>query len=346
MKFDCSECESPIVDMPEVRPLLEFTFSWKTRSDAPRSLFRPGAAVSLGDISYFSPYDSNEVFTYNGVKDEWQDLPPLPQHQRNFQLTVINGQLTVVGGELEGVQVKSDRVLTGRLLTYTGNEWNEQLLPTMPTKRVFPSVVKVGNYLIVAGGQTKTRPLSTVEVLDLKNMTWHKASDLPERANEMSVTVCGGRLYLAGGLGLKGLTRSVYSCSVETLLRSCGLQQGQGSELLEYDIWTKEPNELPWKESTLVTLGDQLLAVGGVDSRDHPTDEILCYHKDKWYPVGKLLTARRHAFLATVVGNRLTVVGGLTAGTSDGCTAAEVANIELSSKYEIGTTRLELQHRK
>ena len=107
----------------------DFTFSWERRGNAPKSMIR-GASVVDGDVSYFCSFDSNRVFSYNCVKDEWLRLPPLPQDQQNFQLAIINGNLTTIGGEIEEEQVgfiKSERSLTGRLLTYTGSEWNENV---------------------------------------------------------------------------------------------------------------------------------------------------------------------------------------------------------------------------
>jgi len=317
-------------------PPFDFTFSWEKRADAPRPLIK-GTSVTHGDVSYFGPYDSNEVFSYNSVKDEWQRLPPLPQDQQNFRLTVIKGELTAIGGEIESEYVgfvKSERSLTGRLLTYTGNEWSEDIVPAMPTRRVFPSVVQVDKYLIVAGGQTRKTALSTVEVLDLENMKWHKGADLPEHLCEMSATVCGGRLYLAGGLGLKGATHSVYSCSVTMLLRSCGLQQLEEFEpaTTELEVWSKESEVLPWNRCTLITLNDQLLAIGGVDSHRNPTDEIAFYHQKKWYVVGRLRTATRHEFLLTMVENKLIVVGGFFIDSPEPRATVEVAKIAVSGK--------------
>ena len=320
--------------MADVVPSFDFTFSWKRKTDAPRTLIK-GASVSYGDVSYFNPYDSNEVFAYDCVKDEWQQLPPLPDDQRYFQLAIINGTLTTIGGEVDGGLtgfVKS-RTFTGRLLVYNGEEWSKNLVPPMRTQRAFPSAVVVDKYLIVAGGQIKTRALPTVEVLDLENMEWHKAEELPEDFSEMSATVCGGRIYLGGGLCREDSACSVYSCSIATLLRCCGLQQNQEIEPTtnEHDVWIKEPNALPWTRSTLITLGDQLLAVGGQDSRRKPVDEVVTYHQGKWHPIGKLRAANRHDFLLTVIENRLIMVGGFSTDLKR-CATVEVANVELSGK--------------
>ena len=218
----------------------------------------------------------------------------------------------------------------------------KRIAPAMPTQRVFPSVVRVGKYLIVAGGQSRTKAFSTVEVLDMENMKWHKAADLPETFSEMSSTVCGSRLYLAGGLGPKGATRSVYSCSVATLLRSCGLQQGQEFEPATTElepVWSEESGVLPWNRSVLIALNDQLLAVGGVDESNNPTDKIVLYHQKKWELVGGLRTASRHEFLLTLVENKLLAVGGFStdkSGLKPRCATVELANIELSGKWLLG----------
>ena len=92
----------------------------------------------------------------------------------------------------------------------------------MPTKRCDVTSLCTGTTLIVAGGEVAGGKVSTVEVMDTKTHQWSTAADLPEPMCYASATVYGDQLYMLGGLNKNQTNvKSVYTCSVSSLLLSC-----------------------------------------------------------------------------------------------------------------------------
>ena len=91
----------------------------------------------------------------------------------------------------------------------------------------------------MAGGRGEgPRVLSTVEVMNTDNHQRSTAADLPEPMCFASVTVCGDLIIMLGGLNEhNAYTKSVYTCSLSTLLQSSHSQLNElkpvyGDELL------------------------------------------------------------------------------------------------------------------
>ena len=190
---------------------VQLKLTWERRREAPYCM-RRGAAVAHGSLAYFSSHYSDDVFSYNSEKDDWSKLPMCPQ--KDFGLTVVNNLLNAVGG-------LSDGKFTSCCSSFNDSEW-VTVDPPMPTKRQSPAVISAQNYLIAAGGVAAGKPLSTVDVMDMNTREVYTAASLPQPVYNMSATVCGGRLYLLGG-GDKNFnrTRAVFTCTLDSLIRSC-----------------------------------------------------------------------------------------------------------------------------
>ena len=92
----------------------------------------------------------------------------------------------------------------------------------MPTKRYSISSLLVKESLIVAGGNSGNSPITTVETLNTDMHQWATAESLPRPLYKSSATLCGDQIYLLGGEDDKfTMTKTVYSCSLSTLLSSC-----------------------------------------------------------------------------------------------------------------------------
>ena len=111
----------------------QLEWTWKLHTEPANVKLRKGAAVSHGDTAYFHPRDSQKVLQY---KNKWSALQECPQ--QNFGLAIVDDLLTAVGGKVDGVAAN-------RLMSFTENEWKEQL-PAMSTKREMPAVIRVNNY--------------------------------------------------------------------------------------------------------------------------------------------------------------------------------------------------------
>jgi len=295
------------------QPWEQLKLTWERRGDAPYKM-HSGAAVAHGSMCYFtSGYDySDDVFGYDSEKNEWSELPACPQSE--FGLAIVNNLLTAVGGASN---------TTGKcvndLVSFNGSVW-VKIFPPMPTERLKHAVTTMQNYLIAVGGRdlrTGGVKLSTVEVMDMNTLEWYIAASLPEPVYTMSATVCGGRLYLLGGYDKYGNeTRAVFTCTLDSLIRSCHPPSQTPPHTSEASVWQRVA-DVPVVESTCTTLKGRVLAIGGEDSDGINTATVYMYDakSDSWPLVGYMPTARsRSQCLVVAPHNRIIAVGGYRRG--------------------------------
>ena len=278
---------------------------------------RRGAAVTHGSLAYFSSDGSHEVFAYNSENNDWSKLPECPQ--RGFRLAVANHLITAVGG-VSGFQYANC------LHSFSGGKW-VAVFPAMPTKRYFTAVISAQNYLITAGGQGVGGViLSTVEVMDINTLEWYTAASLPEPVYRISATVCGGRLYLLGGSNKNfSSTRAVFTCTLDSLIRSCHPPSQTPPHTSEASVWQRVA-DVPVRRSTCTTLNGRVLAVGGWDSHGNPTAAVHMYNpdSDSWLVLRNMPTARAWCL---VVGLRNCIIA---VGGDGGEATVEVGYLQLS----------------
>ena len=159
--------------------------------------------------------------------------------------------------------------------------------------------------------------LSTVEVLDTETHQWSTAADLPQPMFGASATICGGQLYMLGGLSKDLVSiKSVYTCSVVTLLHSCVKhpQQERAASAYKDSVW-RQVADLPVTQSTSQSFHSRLLVVGDMDSGKYST-AVHMYNSttNSWEIISHMTT---DCFTAVLLDNQLMVVGGWTdAGSS------------------------------
>ena len=283
------------------QPWEQLKLTWETRGEAPRGMTR-GAAVAHGSLAYFSARNSHEVFAYNSENNDWSELSGCTQ--RNFGLAVVNNLVTAVGGWSGGQY-------TNLLSSFSGGEW-VTVSPPMPTKRRNTTVISAQNYLIAAGGYGVGGALSTVEVMDMNTLEWYTAASLPEPVVDMSATVCGGCLYLLGGVDKNNCsTHAVFTCILDSLIRSCHPPSQTPPHTSEASVW-QHVADVPVRGSTCTTFNGRVLAIGGRNSHGIPTAAVHMFSpdSDSWLVLGNMPTAR---YLCLVVGLRdcIIAVGGL-----------------------------------
>jgi len=284
--------------------------NWSKCGSAPRKMTRPSTVVG-GNIAYFNPCGSNDVYSYNSEKQTWSSLPQCPY--KDCSLAVVNGLLTAIGGWR--------RYSTNQLLSLTGEKKWVVKFPPMPTKRSATAVVCSRKNLVVAGGVYESgRNLTTVEVMDTETLQWFTASSLPFALFSASVTICRDSIYLLGYYTYNE-PRSVLACSMVDLLQSCRsqslgewLKSWTVGETAQRAIWHPVAN-LPVRKSSCATLCGQLIAVGGCDDNFQIlTTDIHQYNPttNSWEVISHMPTARSSALVAVLPGNKLMVVGGNT----------------------------------
>ena len=287
---------------------------WQKEPKAPEKMYRGSAAVDA-NTAYFNGNDTAAVHSYNSDAREWHRLPDA-LHTRST-LVVVHHILTMVGGLI------SDRA-TDSLLSLMGEGRGKKWLPhlpAMPTKRYFTAAVCSGHSLIVAGGNKDgSNRLATVEVLDTDARQWSIASSLTRPLTDATMSICGERLYMLGGIDQTGLTRSVLSCSIPELLQSCETQPLAGklrtAPANTSTIW-RQVADVPHYKSSCATLCGQLVAVGGWEPGY--TSAISVYNEttDSWEAMGHMPTARCWSLVA-ILNGKMMVVGGLVGGEVGG----------------------------
>ena len=275
---------------------------WREGKSAPEGMSR-GAAVVHGNTAYFRPGSSGEVYSYQNIlgKEQWSQLPV--NHNYWFGLAVIGGLLTSVGGP------------TNTLLSLTGEgerkQWS-QIFPPMPTPRSSAACVTTEQALVVAGGYGAGGHLDTVEVMNTGTKVWTKVASLPEKCDLLTATILGDMLYLAGGV-TDYRSKSVFTCSLPDLLPPDTLGSRLQRQTLSpsQNVW-KRVSSLPVIESTLVSFGGHLLAVGGAIDGDKPTSNVYRYdsHADSWTVASQMKKKRYYCLAAALGEDGLVVVGG------------------------------------
>ena len=149
----------------------QLTVQCHCKKKAPCGMTR-GSATTDQKFAYFTPGDSNSVYSYEWNTEQWNKLPSCPYY--NSALVIIDGTLTTVGGYGSGY--------TNKLFTLRQRQWVEEY-PPMNTARSRPAVVSTsgGDYIIVIGGcGDDGRWTDTVELFEVKTRRWYKLTNIPQ----------------------------------------------------------------------------------------------------------------------------------------------------------------------
>ena len=273
--------------------------NWTQGRNAPCKMKRFADAVVDGSVAYFKPSWTEPVHAYNSTSDTWSRLPDC--HTERTTLAIVNGLLTTVGGDY-----------SNKLFSLTGEgrdrKWTE-VFPPMTTKRERVTAVTAGRALIVAGGGEMRGGLATVEIMNTDTRQWSTAADIPQLMYSASATVCGDRIYMSD-------EESVITCSLPALLQSCRqkiFEAQPSTPSPQGPVWSVVA-DLPGYQSTLVSINNRLLAIGGHDLDYKPTTAVRLYDpvNNSWQTISRLRTPRGRCFAVVLPNNRIMVVGGFT----------------------------------
>ena len=276
---------------PHPHSIKKMALNWRDGGEAPFEMIR-GAAVVDGSMVYFL-HRFGYIYSYDSCSKKWRELPPCPHDL--CSLAIVNGQVTAIGGDVDFED-------TNKLLSLQ-TEWIE-VFPPMPTNRSWAAAVTTKEHLIVAGGyKSGVGILTTVEVMDTRNLVWSTVASLPHPYRQTSVAIYGDQLYMLGGEDDNGKTKSVLTCSLAELLQSSSSSSS---------IWHRVA-DAPAYYSTCAVVNGELLAVGGCDKDDKPSSAIHKYNPttNSWDLISNMPTARYFTSVAVLpTNNEMMVVGG------------------------------------
>ena len=135
---------------------------------------------------------SEKVQVYDVKNTKWSRLPR-PPHS-NSGAAIIGNQFTLIGGRDTRGRTTND------LVTWTGKEW-KVLYPPMHTARAFPSVLAIGDLIIVSGGIGADGEAGggtdTIEFLDVNKRIWIQSNlKLPLPLFNHHMSLCGEYIYI------------------------------------------------------------------------------------------------------------------------------------------------------
>ena len=164
-----------------------------------------------------------------------------------YGLTIYDDHLVLVGGREDLSSRVTNKIWLLQSLGEDGREeWKEDAIPPMPSRRYGVSAVGYDKLLLVAGGRDESdgQDMKTVELYQLGQ--WRSTTPLPRPCSWMSSTVMGSHVVFAGG---RGQGNEVYHCSMDTIK----------SKTLQWERLADAPLE----NSSIITLNGVLLAIGG-----------------------------------------------------------------------------------
>ena len=242
--------------------------------------------------------------------DRWTQLPAVPSAVSDCGVAVVGGRLIVVGGESTGTVFG-----TVRAYDLTTSAWSK--LPNLAVPRHGLAVAAIGNTLYAIDGAAETghnASTRTIQILTVPRGPaqpaggWQLGHDslYPVQQVGAAVLESDGRIWVAGGLtGLEDAT-------TKTEFYDPTLDQ-----------WSLGPAlPVPLHHAMMVSYQNTVWVIGGFEPQGSQVSGVasarvlhLNQAQSAWID-GPELHHARAAGAAAVVGDKIVVVGGRTAGNS------------------------------
>lgn len=271
--------------------------NWKGNDAQMPELTRPQCVV-LCDRIYvgeWMPKQYPVIYTSSTTKFDSKPWSEFHTPSTDYSLTTYQSKLVVVGGTVPLLGITNKLWSTNQ---YPNIDW-QLSLPPMPTRRRFASTLNTGTpeYLVVAGGEGQDgyELINTVEIF-IKEQ-WSIINPLPQPCSWMTRTLHDGVLYF-------GYEYSAFCCNIDVLV-------------YEPIIWSEIT--LPLKYSNLVSIGKNLIAIGGqntVKEGNHGSSDIyaLVPSSQSWVHVDDLPTEIFYSDTVVLPTGRLMVTSGQNMG--------------------------------
>ena len=303
-------------------PDMPFEMGQYVQSVSAQGYVYVGGGDSLGDDGGTANDNDCLVMEYNISAKKWGKLPPIhvqaeyledvdiqdekqPPGICYFTMTVIKKQLVLIGGYYYGQ--RSKQLVAWEAAT---KEWTRPY-PEMNTARSRCSAAVYKDWLVVAGGWSEPAAdcgcaLSSIEVLNCHadDKKWYEITPTPVPWVSMRAAVVDDMCYFMGGYTSpegKESSDKVYCTSLAALSHD----NSQHAEL-EWKIIST----LKYKYSTPLSIGGQLLVVGGFTNTALTRMYQYRPDSDKWVELGTLPTPLCKCSCVLLDDGQLVVAGG------------------------------------
>ena len=238
--------------------------------------------------------DSVEMFNWN--QRTWSLLQSMPKKRFGATSFAYNNHMTVVGGSSGGlchnmINMKVDPKPDSSL------HWSDCPV-SLRAKLKYHSSVVYNNQLIIAGGNSGSRPSDCIDEMQLVFPYNTKIlSRMPEARQFHSMQIFDDSLVIVGGSTTDKHKESI-------------------SSVVLYDIKRNECKQLeplPYDVSLMASVrwGDNIVVIGGADKHCKALDTVIVYNvKTEQYHMLPEMRRKRKGCTAVVIGNDIVVVGG------------------------------------
>jgi len=279
---------------------------WRFEPEAPKAPVESGAAA-IGPTIYLAggnrPGNLHTVMAFDTRTGRWSEPTKLPVGLNHVAAAAHDGKLYLAGGYLEG---EGETDLFFEYDPATG-KWRE--MPPMQRARGAAAAAVLGDKLYVVDGGPQPYgvddpqpPFSLLEVFDFDTGTWSTAARPPVAVHHFGAAFVDGKLYIGGGrIGEEESTDAfaVYDPAADRWTRLPDLPQGEVSS------------------TGLVAAGNRVVVFGGdnevgwEDGGGSVSASAWAFdpRADRWSRLPDL-NIERHAFGATIAGNRIYAVAG------------------------------------
>ena len=261
-------------------------------------------AYAVGGRNLSSDKNSAALERYDPGTDSWQRLPDMPKARGGLGAAVADGNLLAVGGE-------SATDALGDVESYdiATRKWSE--LPSMRTPRHGIAVAAIDRTLYALGGAPRpghASASSTAEALELDAFSGSSQGDSPRHLAPAAIHAHRPPEHGGHGGGRDDLGRG----RARERLHASRRVEGYDPVI---NGWKSAP-DLPLRlhHEMVVTYKDEIVVIGGwspkgSDPSGEISDRVFALRGDRWEELPSL-NGPRAAGAATVVGDRIVVLGG------------------------------------
>ena len=261
---------------------------WREEPDLLEWMFDPTAVYLNGKIFVGERWKYHQFLcVFNVVSRTWSKLPFHDFCEMyGFTLATSNSKVHTLGGtwRKDGkVEEYSNKVFS----LDDDLKWCNTLPPLNIGRRYATSTFFHG-FILVAGGEGRNGPLSSVEVLNSSqsSSTWWEICDLPVKSWFMQCTVTHDKLFIGCGLGTD---YTIYTAKLSAVKESLNVDEDSESSVSPESFWQSLP-KTPLDWSGLVSVNNCLLTVGGGDDgpKRHSSAHLYDFYKKTWSKVSNI----------------------------------------------------------
>lgn len=286
--------------------------TWKQCANLPNKLSLGKATVIKGKLYCGGGATDSIVYSYDDSQDQWTTLPAVPTMR--FGLGEISGSLVAVGG------VKSHDQPTNEVYTYDerSKKW-KQMIPPMPTARMFPGILSLQSALVVAGGTPASPSVPSlytdvVELFKPDTSSWYTTYPLPTACYDVTLICIGNKCYALGGYNGLNLNQTHYSSVDELLQKAIPAKPTSYNGTCDaQSIWKTLTNSPTYRPDAAV-LASKLVTIGGMESSKGGVTKKEIYafssSSNSWIYVSDLPAPRTATAVALLSSAEILVIGG------------------------------------